>query len=77
LTGATIRPGVWLVSITLQGVDRICDFFEFERDSPRFVRRKHRVRAFKIEMHVVIKSKDRASGDKRDATMGYVRARRQ
>ena len=26
-------------------------------------------------MHVAIKSKDRASGDKRDAMVGYVRAR--
>src|ERR1700731_3484135 len=53
-----------------QGIDRIGDSFEIGCESPRFVWRKHRVRAVEIDMHLVIKSKDRPSGDERDARFG-------
>jgi hypothetical protein len=53
-----------------QGIDRIGDSFELGCESPRFVWRKHRVRAVEIDMHPVIKSKDRPSGDERDARFG-------
>jgi hypothetical protein len=50
-----------------QEIDRIGDSFELGCESPRFVWRKHRVRAVEIDMHLVIKSKDCPSGDERDA----------
>jgi hypothetical protein len=50
--------------------DRIGDSFELGCESPRFVWRKHRVRAVEIDMHLVVKSKDRPSGDERDARFG-------
>ena len=38
-------------------------FLSSDGYSPRFIRGKHRVRAFKIEMDVVIKSEGRTSGN--------------
>jgi hypothetical protein len=53
-----------------KGIDRIGDSFELCCELPRFVQRKHRVRTVEIDMHPVIKSKDRTSGDERDARFG-------
>jgi hypothetical protein len=50
--------------------DRIGASFELGCESPRFVWRKHRVGAVEIDMHLVVKSKDRPSGDERDARFG-------
>jgi hypothetical protein len=38
-----------------KGIDHIGDSFELGCESPRFVRRKHRVGAVEIDMHLVVK----------------------
>ena len=52
-------------------IDHIGNSFELGCESPRFVRRKHRVSAVEIDMYLVIKSQDRTSGDERDAMFGF------
>ena len=48
-----------------KGIDRIRDSFELGCEFPRFIRRKRRMSAVEIDMHLIIKSNDRTSGDDR------------
>src|SRR5208337_3850442 len=64
------RPFTTALPTLRQGIDHIGDSFEFGCELPRLVRRKHRVRAAEIDMHLVINRQDRTSGDERDARFG-------
>jgi len=76
--GASCAETVSVALSTLrQGIDHIGDSFKLGCESPRFVRRKHRVSAVEIDMHPVIKSQDRTSGDERDVRFGFQIAGRQ
>jgi hypothetical protein len=46
------------------------DPLEFDCELPRFIWRKHRMSAVEIDMHSIIKSKDRTSSNERDARFG-------
>ncbi len=54
---------MWRLSARRQRIERIGDSFEFGCELPRVVWRKPRVRAIEINMHLVINSKDRPSGN--------------
>jgi hypothetical protein len=56
-------------------IGRIGDSVEFGCKIPRVARRKHGVRAVKIDMHLIIKAKHRPSGDEHDARFGDVPVR--